>query len=196
VPMVAAAGCSVPALVAAGVSVVGENRLQDLQAKRDAVGDALVFDFIGHIQRRKVRDILPLVRLIHAVDSVELAAQIESRATEPVRVLLQVNTSGESTKGGIVPDQAEAFVETISAFPMLTVGGLMTLPPPSATPDHSRRYFVALRELRDRLATHWEGRHDLRDLSMGTSQDFVVAAEEGATRVRIGRAMIDQSQVS
>lgn len=184
------------ALVAAGVAVVGENRLQDLQAKRLAVGDALTFDFIGHLQRRKVGHVLPKVRLVHAVDSQELALAIDQRSPAPARVLVQVNVSGEPSKRGIVPGQIEAFIDMISGSTTLTVGGLMTLPPPSDTPGDSRPYFAQLRELRDLLAARWDGRHDFADLSMGTSQDFVVAAEEGATKVRIGRAMIDQSQVS
>ncbi len=185
-----------PALVAAGVTVVGENRLQDLQAKRAVVGDALVFDFIGHLQRRKVRQVLDEVRLVHAVDSESLVHEIDRRSPAPARVLVQVNTSGEDSKHGIVPGQIQAFVEMISSSTTLVVGGLMTLPPPSDTPGASRPYFAGLREMRDDLAARWEGRHDFRDLSMGTSQDFVVAVEEGATKVRIGRAMIDQSQVS
>ena len=185
-----------PALVAAGAPVIGENRLQDLEAKRAVVGDALVFDFIGHLQRRKVRPVLETARLIHSVDSERLAEEIDTRADGPVRVLVEVNLTGETTKYGIFPGQIEAFLESISRFSRIVVGGLMALPPADPDPEHSRPYFARLRSLNDRLAERWVGRHDLRDLSMGTSQDFVVAAEEGATIVRIGRSIIDRSQVS
>lgn len=185
-----------PALVAAGAPVIGENRLQDLEAKRAVVGDALVFDFIGHLQRRKVRAVLDATRLIHSVDSERLAQEIDARASAPVRVLVEVNLTGEATKYGILPARIEASLESISRFPRIEVGGLMALPPPDPDPEHSRPYFAELRRLRERLAQRWVGRHDLRDLSMGTSQDFVVAAEEGATIVRIGRSIIDRSQVS
>lgn len=184
------------ALAVAGVAVVGENRMQDLEAKRDVLGDRITFDFIGHLQRRKVRRILPLVRLIHSVDSVDLAREIAARATDPVRVLIQVNTSDEPTKGGVAPSDLDAVVEEITDLPSISIGGLMTLPPRSETAEDARPYFASLRDLRDRLATKWGERHDFRDLSMGTSQDFEVAVEEGATRVRIGRAMIDMAQVS
>lgn len=195
------AGKYVPAdaaavLVAAGVSVVGENRLQDLQAKQAVVGDALTFDFIGHLQRRKVSAVLAATRLIHAVDSVRLAQEIDVRATSATRVLVEVNISEEPTKHGIVPAQIEAFVEAVSQFPSIVLGGLMALPPAHPDPEHSRPHFHRLRGLRDELALRWLGRHDFRELSMGTSQDFIVAVEEGATLVRIGRSLIDRSQVS
>jgi len=185
-----------PAVVAAGAPVIGENRLQDLEAKRAVVGDALVFDFIGHLQRRKVRAVIDAARLIHAVDSERLAQEIDARATDPVRVLVEVNLTETPTKYGIFPRQIEAFLESVSRFSRIVVGGLMALPPADPDPEHSRPYFTQLRSLNDRLAERWVGRHDLRDLSMGTSQDFVVAAEEGATIVRIGRSIIDRSQVS
>lgn len=182
-----------PILVAAGVSVVGENRLQDLEAKRAVVGDALTFDFIGHLQRRKVPAVLAATRLIHAVDSVRLAQEIDARAKTVTRVLAEVNISGEATKHGILPGQIEAFVEAVTEFPSIVLGGLMALPPADPDPEHSRPHFLRLRTLRDELALQWSGRHDFRDLSMGTSQDFIVAVEEGATLVRIGRTLIDRS---
>lgn len=189
------AASDAPALISAGVRVVGENRLQDLEAKRAIVGDGLIFDFIGHLQRRKVRAVLPAVRLIHSVDSLELAEEINVRAPAPVTVLCQVNLAGESSKGGILPSQLDQFIDAVSARPNIVLGGLMTLPPPAPNPNDSRPYFAALRELNERLADQWAGRHDFRELSMGTSQDYVVAAEEGATRVRIGRSVINPSQV-
>ncbi|MCU0308284.1 MAG: YggS family pyridoxal phosphate enzyme [Thermoleophilia bacterium] len=186
-----------PALVAAGVGVVGENRLQDLLAKRAVVGDGLVFDFIGHLQRRKARDVLPVVRLIHTLDSEALAAEIARRAEGPVRLLVEINVADEPTKHGIPPSDLDAFVDLVSErHPELVIGGLMTLPPHQAAgPEGSRAHFARVRDLAERLRDRWSPRHDLADLSMGTTQDFVVAAEEGASMVRIGRGLIERSQV-
>lgn len=185
-----------PALVEAGVSVVGENRLQDLRAKRAVVGDALVFDFIGHLQRRKVKEVLGIVRLIHSVDSPELAAEIAGRAEGDVRVLVEVNIDDEASKGGISPGRLQAFVHEISQHGNLVIGGLMVMPAPAATPDDSRAAFARARMLGERCAREWAGRHDFTDLSMGTSQDHLVAVEEGATIVRVGRGLIDRGRVS
>lgn len=181
-----------PALVAAGVEVVGENRLQDLRAKEALAGGALRFDFIGHLQRNKVRDVLPAVRLIHAVDSGRLAAEIARRAEGEARVLVEVNIAEEATKGGILPTRLRAFVEDVSVHPDLVIGGLMAMPPKQTDAEASRRHFAATRELAERLRAEWVGRHDFRDLSMGTSQDFLVAAEEGATMVRVGRGLLER----
>jgi len=180
-----------PALVEAGVGVVGENRLQDLEAKRALVGDELTFDFIGHLQRRKVRAVLPLVRLVHSLDSERLAAEIAARAEGPTRVLVEVNAGGETSKYGIFASRLRTFVEEVSAYSDLVLGGLMAMPPPQTEPEESRPYFAEVRRIADDLRAEWAGRHDLRDLSMGTSQDYLVAAEEGATIVRVGRGLIE-----
>ncbi|MFN8110966.1 MAG: alanine racemase [Thermoleophilia bacterium] len=183
-----------PVLVEAGVRVVGENRLQDLQAKRAVVGDALVFDFIGHLQRRKVAGVLAMVRLVHSVDSASLAAEIARRAEGEVRVLVEVNIDEEPTKAGIPPRDLRAFIQEVSVHPQLVIGGLMVMPAPAPTPEHSRGAFARARELASGLAEEWTGRHDFRDLSMGTSQDHLVAAEEGATIVRVGRGLIERGR--
>ncbi len=183
-------------LAAAGIAVIGENRLQDLEAKHASLGDRVTFDFIGHLQRRKVRRVLPLVRLVHSVDSVSLAREISERADGTVRILIQVNTSGEPTKGGVAPSGLARFMDEIDELPNLVVGGFMTLPPKCESAEDARPFFASLRELQGQFAGGWSDRHDFRDLSMGTSQDFLVAVEEGATRVRIGRAMIELAQVS
>jgi pyridoxal phosphate enzyme (YggS family) len=185
-----------PALIDAGVTVLGENRLQDLQAKAAMAEGRLVFDFIGHLQRRKVRDVLAATRLIHSVDSVRLAAEIASRSEGETRVLVEVNVAEEPTKGGIVPPQLRAFVDDVSVHPDLVIGGLMAMPPHHSEPQMSRPHFAALRRLADDLAGEWDGRHDFRDLSMGTSQDFLVAAEEGATMVRVGRGLLERVQTT
>ncbi len=180
------------ALIAAGVRVVGENRLQDLQAKAAVAGGRLGFDFIGHLQRRKVRDVLAATRLIHSVDSLRLAEEIGRRGEGPTRVLVEVNVAEEPTKGGIVPPRLRAFVDEVSARTDLVIGGLMTMPPLHSDPEQSRPHFATLRSLAEDLAAEWQGRHDVRDLSMGTSQDYVVAAEEGATKVRVGRGLLER----
>lgn len=181
-----------PVLLEAGVGVVGENRLQDLQAKR-VLAPGLVFDFIGHLQRRKVRDVLPAVRLVHSLDSPPLAAELARRSGGRTRVLIEVNIAAEESKAGIVLGQLRAFVDEASAHPELVFGGLMTMPPAHTDPERSRPHFAALREAGEGLAAEWAGRHDFRDLSMGTSQDHLVAAEEGATMVRVGRGILDRA---
>jgi pyridoxal phosphate enzyme (YggS family) len=183
-----------PALVAAGVEVVGENRLQDLEAKRALVGDALTFDFIGHLQRRKVRDVLRLARLVHSLDSTRLADEIAARAEGPTRVLVEVLIDDAPGKSGIVPSQLRAFVDDVTAHTGLVLGGLMAMPPPQTDAERSRPHFASIRRLAQELAEEWAGRHDFRDLSFGTSQDYEVAVEEGATMIRVGRGLLDRAQ--
>ncbi len=166
-----------PVLARAGVRLVGENRAQDLQEKVAAHGELFEWDFIGQLQSRRVRAIVPHVRLIHSLAS-ESALQALERHRElarpGLRVLLEVNVAGEAGKAGIAPEQIPTFIARCP----LPVAGLMTMPPLSDQPEDSRRWFAALRELADE--------HDLEHLSMGTSQDYLVAVEEGATIVRIG----------
>lgn len=183
-----------PALVQAGVRVIGENRLQDLQAKQDVVGEAVTFDFIGHLQSRKVRDVLPRVRLIHSVDRASLIDEIGRRAQGPARVLLQVNLAGEETKGGFAPGDLDGALEQ-AATCGVDVAGLMALPPFTTDPEESRPWFEQLRALRDSLADRWRPQHGMTELSMGTSQDFAVAVEAGATMVRVGRGIIDLTRM-
>jgi PLP dependent protein len=161
-------------LAEAGITVVGENRAQDLRAKVDAYGDAFTWDFIGHVQSRKVKHIAPLVRLIHSVASDSVLTQLERHAAPGLRVLVEVNVAAEPGKGGVAPADVGAFVERCP----VPVAGLMTMPPLAPEPEDSRRWFAHLRELAEE--------HGLTELSMGTTQDFEVAVEEGATIVRIG----------
>jgi PLP dependent protein len=184
------------ALVDAGVEVVGENRLQDLRARREAAGGRLVFDFIGHLQRKKAREVVAAVRLLHSLDSLRLATAIADRAEGATRVLVEVNVAGEPTKGGIVPPQLRAFMEDVSEQTDLVVGGLMVMPPFQTDAELSRPHFATARRLAEALADEWRGRHDLSDLSMGTSQDYLVAAEEGATKVRVGRGILDRALIT
>jgi uncharacterized pyridoxal phosphate-containing UPF0001 family protein len=164
-------------LAEAGVRLVGENRQQDLAAKHERWGDAFEWDFIGNLQSRKVKQVLPLVRLIHSVATDSVLAQLEKYADPDAEVLVEVNVSGEGGKGGVEPAELAAFVERCP----VRVGGLMTMPPFSEDPEHSRPYFARLAEL--------AAANGLRRLSMGTSQDWRVAIEEGATIVRLGHAL-------
>lgn len=164
-------------LAEAGVELVGENRLQDLEAKRERWGERFTWDFIGNLQSRKVKRILPLVRLVHSVATESALAQLERHAAADTEVLVEVNLSGEESKGGVVP---EALGEFIAACPV-RVGGLMTMPPFSTEPEASRPYFARLAEL--------AAEHGLERLSMGTSQDWPVAVSEGATIIRLGTVL-------
>jgi len=164
-------------LAGAGVELVGENRQQDLAAKHERWGDAFIWDFIGNLQSRKLKQVLPLCRLIHSVATDSVLAQLEKHAEPGTEVLVEVNLSGEEGKGGVEP---AALTDFIARCPV-TVAGLMTMPPFSADPEHSRPYFARLAEL--------AAAHGLQRLSMGTSQDWRVAVEEGATIVRLGHAL-------
>jgi pyridoxal phosphate enzyme (YggS family) len=166
-----------PVLAEAGIRLVGENRAQDLQQKAAAYGDMFAWDFIGALQSKHVRAIVPHVRLIHSLASESALRELErhgDRARPGLRVLVEVNLAGDPAKEGIVPEQLDAFIAR-SPFP---VAGLMTMPPLADDPEQSRSWFRALREL--------AREHGLGELSMGTTQDFGVAVEEGATIVRIG----------
>jgi pyridoxal phosphate enzyme (YggS family) len=161
-------------LADAGITLAGENRAQDLVAKAELVGDRLTFDFIGHLQSRKVRQILPHVRWIHSVASQSVLEQLERHAAPGTEVMIEVNVSGEAAKSGVAPAELDAF---IARCPCRVVG-LMTMPPLATDPQASRPWFALLREL--------AAERGIPELSMGTTQDFAVAVEEGATIVRIG----------
>jgi PLP dependent protein len=178
-----------PALAEAGVTLVGENRADALAAKQARIGERFTWDFIGHLQSRKVRDVVGRVRLIHALDSHSAAEQIARRADGPVDCLVQVNVAGEASKSGVAPGEVDRFLEALAELDHVRVRGLMTMPPLTDDPQAARPWFAALRDLRDRLAGPWHGRFDLAHLSMGTSQDYGVAADEGATIVRVGSVL-------
>ena len=161
-------------LAEAGVETVGENRLQDLAAKRARYGDRFRWHFIGHLQSRKARDVSRLCELVHSLDSLSAARRLE------VPTLVEVNLSGEETKSGVPPGELSEFLEELRGLGR-EVRGLMTMPPLASDPGDSRPYFRRLRE----LATE----HGLRELSMGTTQDYRVAVEEGATLVRVGSGL-------
>ena len=166
-----------PALAEAGIELVGENRAQELLAKQEAHGDLFTWDFIGQLQSRKVKDVAPNVRLIHSLASESAMAKLEQH---PAReVLIQVNVAGEEGKAGIEPDELGDFIARCP----VPVTGLMTMPPFVERPDDNRRHFARLAEL--------AAEHGLSRLSMGTTQDYEVAAEEGATIVRLGSVLYE-----
>jgi uncharacterized pyridoxal phosphate-containing UPF0001 family protein len=165
------------ALAEAGVTLVGENRLQDLEQKRERWADAFEWDFIGNLQSRKVKSLLPIGRLIHSVASDSALAQLERHASPETEVLVEVNVAGEGAKGGIEPEALDDF---IARCPIRVVG-LMTMPPFTEDRERSRPYFARLAEL--------AAERGLSRLSMGTSQDWEVAVEEGATIVRLGTTL-------
>jgi pyridoxal phosphate enzyme (YggS family) len=164
-------------LVEAGLTLVGENRAQELEAKANAYPGVFEWHFIGQLQSRKVKQILPHTRLIHSLASDSSLAQLERHATPDTEVLVEVNVAGDAAKAGVGPAELADFIARCP----VTVTGLMTMPPFAAEPEASRPYFARLREL--------AAEHGLRHLSMGTSQDFTVAVEEGATIVRVGSTL-------
>jgi pyridoxal phosphate enzyme (YggS family) len=168
----------------AGVRTVGENRAQHLEQKAGEHSDDFVWDFIGHLQSRKVKQVVPWVRRIHSVASESVVRELARHASgRGLEVLVEVNVSREEAKGGIVPEALEAFIARCREEAGVDVVGLMTMPPRAALPEDSRRWFAALAQ----MATD----HGLRHLSMGTTQDFPVAVEEGATIVRVGSRLYE-----
>jgi uncharacterized pyridoxal phosphate-containing UPF0001 family protein len=165
------------ALAEAGVTLVGENRQQDLEAKRERWAESFTWDFIGNLQRRKVKRLLPQIRLLHSLCTDSVLAQLGTHADPETEVLVQVNVAGEEGKGGVSETDLGRFIERCP----VRVVGLSTMPPFTTEPESSRRYFARLAEL--------AAEHGLSRLSMGTSQDWPVAVEEGATIVRIGASL-------
>lgn len=170
---------AIPALIAAGAALLGENRADVIEAKQAAAGAAAVqWDFIGELQSRKAAALAPLVSRIHTLASASAVRKLQAHAAgggSVPELLIQVNVAGEVNKGGVEPEALPALLEAAAGLP---VRGLMTMPPLAVDPAASRPWFATLRELAER--------HGLEELSMGTSQDAIVAAEEGATVVRIG----------
>ncbi len=162
------------ALAEAGVELVGENRLQDLEAKRERFGEAFTWDFIGNLQSRKVKRILPAVRLIHSVARDSALEQLGRHGTPETEVLIEVDLAAEQSKAGVEEAELAGFIARCP----VRVTGLMTMPPFTDDPESSRPYFARLAEL--------AAAHGLERLSMGTSQDWEVAVDEGATIIRLG----------
>lgn len=179
--------------IEAGQNLFGESRIQEARTKIPELPSNVRWHFVGHLQKNKIRHALPLFEMIHSVDSLGLAQDInriaEDEAMHP-RVLLEVNVAGEGSKFGFAPDKLREQMEELLSLPRLSILGLMTIPPLAEEAEASRKYFVQLRELRDRMQTDF--RVDLSQLSMGMTQDYAIAIEEGATLVRVGTAIFGE----
>ena len=184
----------VSALAQAGADLLGENRAEDLVRKQELFGDRFEWHFIGHLQGRKAKIVVPRVDLIHSVDSVRLVRELSKRAPEGVvEVLFQVNVSGEEAKYGVSEGKVEELLEAAARTEgKVRARGFMTLAPLVEDPEDVRYVFAKLRAIRDRLRQSWSPHFDLSELSMGMSGDYAVAIEEGATLVRIGRVLLEE----
>lgn len=173
--------------VLAGQREFGENRVQELSGKYGDLGKRAAWHFVGRLQRNKVGQVVETGAVIHSVDRPELAAEINRRAAKPVRVLLEVNVAGETQKGGVAPRDLVRLVDSALEMPNLRVIGLMTMAPRAGNSELARPYFRELARLRDQLVQGYSAM--IHHLSMGMSQDYRVAVEEGATMVRVGEAI-------
>ena len=184
------------ALAEAGVELLGENKAEDLLRKQETFANTFEWHFIGHLQRRKAKDVVPRVTLIHSVDSLRLVDELAKRAPEKgVEVLVQVNVSGEETKYGVGEGEVEPLLEAAARTGgKVRVRGFATLAPLVERAEDVRYVFAKLRAIRDRLESSWSSHFDLSELSMGMSNDYRVAVEEGATIIRIGRALIEETE--
>ena len=182
------------ALAEAGVGLIGENRAQDLLEKQERFGDRFEWHFIGHLQRRKAKIVVPRVTLVHSVDSVRLIEEVAKRAPEGgADILIQVNVADEESKYGVSEEEVGELLDAVAQTRgRVRARGLMTLAPMVDDPEDVRHVFAKLRAIRDRLRKSWSPRFDLSELSMGMSGDYEVAVEEGATVVRIGRMLIEE----
>jgi hypothetical protein len=181
--------------ILAGATDIGENYVQEASEKISRITIPVTWHMIGHLQRNKAGRAVELFDVIHTLDSTTLGAALArhgERRGRPVRAFVEVNIGGESTKSGVAVEAVEALLASLATRRWLLIDGLMTVPPVAASADAARPYFRQLRELRDRLAAHAADNAPLRELSMGMSDDFRVAIEEGATIVRIGRAIFGE----
>ena len=179
----------------AGITLLGENYVQEARGKIPAIGQNVQWHMIGHLQTNKAKYVVNLFDWIHSVDRLELAKELDRRAGQNNRklnILIEVNVSGEDSKSGAEPPEVLELVRQIAVLPNLSVRGLMTMPPYSENPETSRPYFIALRKLRDTVAAAAIPGVSMDELSMGMTDDFEVAIEEGATLIRIGRAIFGE----
>lgn len=175
--------------IEAGITIFGENYVQEAKGKIAQIGPGITWHMIGHLQTNKVKYVVLFFSMIHSVDSIHLAKEISQRAIKvgkSMDVLIQINIEGEKTKGGIRPEQIAPLLDAISPLKGIQVKGLMTMPPYFSDPEMARPFFKKLRELRDKLLPSLPDSVSLSHLSMGMSSDFEVAIEEGATIIRIG----------
>lgn len=176
--------------VNAGTGNLGENRVEGFQNKWQTLSAGPVWHFIGTLQSRKVKEIIDKVDYIHSLDRLSLAREIDKRSKEKVSCFIQVNVSGEASKHGLTPDELIPFIEKLADYPRIGVAGLMTMAPHAEDPESTRPVFRRLRELRDRVQLKKFGHASCSQLSMGMSNDYHIAVEEGATFVRIGTALV------
>ncbi len=179
----------------AGIDLCGENYIQEGKTKNEAIAHPPQWHMIGHLQTNKAKYAVRLFDMVQSVDRLELAIELDRRARAAGRVLpvlIEVNSGGELTKSGVAPEEAESLIRSIALLENLAIEGLMTMPPWFENPETARPYFAALRTLRDRIAAERIDRVSLRELSMGMTDDYEVAIEEGATIVRIGRGIFGE----
>jgi pyridoxal phosphate enzyme (YggS family) len=189
----------IAAAVRAGVDIVGENYVQEAKRKIETMGKACEWHLIGRLQTNKAKYAVRLFDMIHSVDRLELAAEIDRRAREAglvMKVLIEISVAGEQTKSGVPIADAVKLVRAVAPLPNLSVRGLMTMPPWFDDPEEARPCFRALRELRDRIEAERIPRVEMRELSMGMTGDYGVAIEEGATIVRIGRGIFGDRETA
>jgi len=189
---------AVRAALAAGATDIGENYVQEARDKIASVAEPARWHLIGHLQRNKVKEAIRLFSLIHSLDSVALAQELQLKAeklgTTMVRTLIEINLGGEHTKSGITQDQVEDLLTDVTLLQAIRVEGFMTIPPPGPTAEASRPYFKTLVRLQEQYSRYQTSNIELRALSMGMTDDYTVAIEEGATIVRIGRAIFGERQ--
>ncbi|PIC65699.1 YggS family pyridoxal phosphate-dependent enzyme [Sporosarcina sp. P13] len=177
------------ALLDIGVKDLGENRLEGLLEKQDVIKDTANWHFIGNLQTRKVKELIGRIDCLHSLDRLSLAKEVNKRAAKPLDCFVQVNVSGEESKSGITPQEADAFFEQLAAYENVHVVGLMTMAPNTEDESIIRHVFRSLREVRDQISAKNLSYAPCTQLSMGMSNDFEIAIEEGATHIRIGTAL-------
>jgi hypothetical protein len=181
--------------IEAGVDIIGESYVQEAKRKIEKMGRACEWHMIGYLQSNKAKYVVRLFDMIHSVDRMDLAVELDRRskaADQVMKILIEVNVSGEETKSGIPLIESVHLIRDIAALNNLSIQGLMTMPPWFDDPEDARPYFAALRELRDRVIDENIARVEMRELSMGMSGDYEVAVEEGATIVRVGRSIFGE----
>ena len=176
--------------VDAGIVDLGENRIEGFLEKQAAIGDEAIWHFIGSLQSRKVKEVINQVDYLHALDRLSLAKEIQKRAAKKIKCFVQVNVSAEATKSGVSPAETLAFIQELAAYPAIEVVGLMTMAPNTQDEDVLRSVFSGLRQLRDEAAAQNMSHAPCTLLSMGMSNDYKIAIEEGATHVRVGSALV------
>jgi pyridoxal phosphate enzyme (YggS family) len=181
--------------IAAGVDIIGENYIQEAKRKIESMGKSVQWHMIGYLQTNKAKIAAGLFEMVHSVDRMELAQELNKRALAAdltLKILIEVNISGEKTKNGVALGQAVALVRNVAALPNISIQGLMTMPPYFDNPEEARPFFRKLRELKEIIESEKIPRVEMNELSMGMTGDYTVAIEEGATIVRIGRAIFGE----